>query len=301
MRLRLSFACLFLLSASLLQAQQSQFLQNGAAKIHYRSFGTGQPILIINGGPGMNSDGFINLATEMGKQYRAIIYDQRGTGKSLIQPVDSTTITLDEMVKDMEALRQHLGLEKWTVMGQSFGGMLASYYATQHPQRVERLILCASGGVDLDLFNDIGQRLNDRLDQAHVDSLDFWNAAIDGGDTSHFARYHRGLALAPAYLCNLKHVPAIAERLTQSNAGVNALVWQSMQGMGFDCAAGLKAYKGPALILQGLNDILAPRIAEKSKAALPQARLVWMKNCSHYAWLDRPDVFWKEVRRFMKG
>ena len=61
MRLRLSFACLFLLSASLLQAQQSQFLQNGAAKIHYRSFGTGQPILIINGGPGMNSDGFVNM------------------------------------------------------------------------------------------------------------------------------------------------------------------------------------------------------------------------------------------------
>ena len=49
--------------------------------IHFKTFGKGAPLLIINGGPGMSSEGFIPLAKKFGKTHQAIIYDQRGTGR----------------------------------------------------------------------------------------------------------------------------------------------------------------------------------------------------------------------------
>ena len=52
--------------------------------LHITTYGQGEPILIINGGPGMNSEGFTSLAEELGKNNLAILYNQRGTGNSTI-------------------------------------------------------------------------------------------------------------------------------------------------------------------------------------------------------------------------
>jgi proline iminopeptidase len=57
------------------------------------------------------------------------------------------------MVKDLECLRQHLRLDRWIILGHSFGGMLARYYATIHPQRITSLSLSSSGGIDLELLS----------------------------------------------------------------------------------------------------------------------------------------------------
>lgn len=114
-------------------------------KTHYEVYGTGTPLLIINGGPGMNSIGFRPLAKQLGKKYKAIIYDQRGTGKSSIENPDSENVTLDLMIQDIEELRKELKIDHWFVLCHSFGGMLGSYYATKHPESIQGLILSASG------------------------------------------------------------------------------------------------------------------------------------------------------------
>ena len=67
---------LFIFLSQIGLAQQSQFIEENDGLIHYRVFGDGLPVLIINGGPGMNSDGFSGLAETLGKSYNAIIYDQ---------------------------------------------------------------------------------------------------------------------------------------------------------------------------------------------------------------------------------
>ena len=112
--------------------------------LHYKTFGKGKPILIINGGPGMNSEGFASLAKELSKNNLAIIYDQRGTGASKIDTISVETMTMELMLEDIESLRKHLNLEKWTVLGHSFGGMLASYYTSKYPEKVTSLILSSS-------------------------------------------------------------------------------------------------------------------------------------------------------------
>jgi proline iminopeptidase len=87
-------------------------------------------VLIINGGPGMNSDGFVGVAQKLSKNNRTIIYDQRGTGRSTLTKTDTSTITMKLMAADIEALRKQLNIKSWIILGHSFGGMLASYYAS---------------------------------------------------------------------------------------------------------------------------------------------------------------------------
>jgi len=97
--------------------------------LHYRTFGEGKPMLIINGGPGMNSDGFTYIAEALSKyNYQTITYDQRGTGKSQVEALNAKTITMDLMVQDIENLRTHLKIDQWAILGHSFGGILATYY-----------------------------------------------------------------------------------------------------------------------------------------------------------------------------
>ncbi|MBC8883162.1 hypothetical protein H9X57_06365 [Flavobacterium piscinae] len=87
---------------------QKTLRENQELETSFRVFGKGNPILIINGGPGMNSEGFVEIAKEIAAlNYQAIIYDQRGTGNSKLEVIDSSTITMDLMVQDMEHLRKN--------------------------------------------------------------------------------------------------------------------------------------------------------------------------------------------------
>lgn len=290
---------LLLLISGCAFSQTENTISQPGAKLSYRVFGQGKPMLIINGGPGMNSDGFAALAQKLGAHNRAFIYDQRGTGKSVLDKIDAATVTMDLMVADIETLRKHLEIDKWIVFGHSFGGMLASYYATKHPENIDKLILSSSGGVDLALRNGVANRITDKLTQTERDSLAYWNRKIDRGDTSYKTRIGRGRALAPAYVYDKKFVPIIAERLTQSNLNINQLVWDDMQKTRFNCTPHLKGFNKPVLILQGKNDILDISIAETSHKAFPNSTLVLLDKCGHYGWLDAPEDYYNAIHNFL--
>ena len=279
--------------------QTEGYVPSGGTQIYYRLFGTGKPLLIINGGPGMNSDGFVDLAKSLSKNNTVIIYDQRGTGRSTLQRLDSTTITIQLMANDIENLRKYLKIKQWIILGHSFGGMLASYYACVYPGNVKALILSSSGGIDLGLLSYVNTRLTARLSEQEKDSLQYWDKKIDGGDTSYFARLHRGLALAPAYVYDRKNISTIAERLTQGNSAVNNLVWHDLREIKFDCSSRLARFNGPVLIIQGREDIIEEKTAITEHNVLKNSRLVFMEHCVHYGWLDRPDIYFPEIKKFL--
>ena len=99
----------------------------------------GKPVVFLHGGPGGGTDGkqrrFFDPA-----RYRIVLFDQRGCGKSTPHASlqDNTTWHL---VSDIEALRVHLGIERWQVFGGSWGSTLALAYAEKHPDRVTELLL----------------------------------------------------------------------------------------------------------------------------------------------------------------
>ena len=207
---------------------------------------------------------------------------------------------MDLMVSDLESLRKHLKIDKWIVLGHSFGGMLASYYATVHPERIESMILSSSGGIDLGLLAYVGA-INEKLSPEQQASLKYWDAQIAAGDTTHNARLQRGKALANAYIYDKSNAAVIAERLTQGNSKVNSLVWQNLQRIKFDCAPKLASFTKPVLILQGNNDIINIATAEIAHKAIKNSKLVLMDHCGHYGWLDNPQVYFAAIKDFLKS
>jgi proline iminopeptidase len=282
-------------------AQTDGFSKNtDSSQTYYKIFGKGTPILIINGGPGMNSNGFEPMAKILAEKYQTIIYDQRGTGKSALKELNDKTVSMKLMADDIESLRKHLKINKWTILGHSFGGMLASYYATIYPNSIDKLILSSSGGVDLSLLK--GENLIEAgLSKTEKDSLNYWNDKIEKGDTTYTARIGRGRAMAPAYVYDRKFIPIIAERLTQGNSAINSLLWGDMQKMNFDCKNKFSNFKNPVLIIQGKQDIISAAIGEISLKAFPNSKMVLLENCKHYGWLDAKEKYFDTIESFLKS
>jgi proline iminopeptidase len=291
---------LIIVSGKIYSQQNGMVMAADSTAIYYRTFGTGKPLLIINGGPGMNSDGFQGLATTLSSDFRTIIFDQRGTGKSVLKNVDSTTITMALMISDMESLRKQLGLEKWSVLGHSFGGMVASAYASVHPEVIDRIVLSSSGGIDLDLLDYFRASLNSKLTTAQREAIEYWAARMDG-EEGHYARLQRAKILAHAYVLDTLYYPVIAERLTQINPDVNQLMWDNLRRSNFDCREQLQDVTIPVLIIQGKQDLVRPQTAEDAGKAFRNSRIVYMDHCIHYGWLDNPEVYFNEVINFLRA
>lgn len=109
--------------------------------MHWEQSGApqGMPVLFLHGGPGAGTTATHRRFFDP-QHYRAVLYDQRGAGKSTPSAtlVDNTT---PHLVADIETLRVHLGIESWIVFGGSWGSTLALAYATAHPERVRALVL----------------------------------------------------------------------------------------------------------------------------------------------------------------
>lgn len=295
---RLVFLLLFPL---LTFAQTDEIIDSGQAKLHFRTFGTGKPLLIINGGPGMNSEGFAAMATEISKMgYQTLIYDQRGTGKSSVT-ANSKNISMDLMAEDLENLRRYLKIEKWSILGHSFGGILAAHYASLHPDHIEKIIFSSSGGVDLKFVSYLQQRIAVNLTQIQKDSLDYFQRKRDKGDLSASTLKSRAKYLAYAYVYDKTKAPVIANRLIQINFEINALVIQDLQRMHFNCSKKFGHFKQPILVMQGENDIITTETAKEIAKAFPNSKLVLMPHCGHYGWLDTPEVYYQSIENFLNG
>jgi proline iminopeptidase len=130
-------------------------------ELYYEESGNpkGKPVVFLHGGPGGGTDPKMRRFFNP-KRYRIVLFDQRGSGKSRPSAslVDNTTWHL---VDDIEALRKHLGIERWQVFGGSWGSTLALAYAQKHPDRCTELVLRGIfllRQLELDWFyqNDLG-------------------------------------------------------------------------------------------------------------------------------------------------
>ena len=292
--LTLLLAVLFLPGNS----QTSFELSHPEGVLYYELYGEGSDtLLLINGGPGMNSRGFQGLAKLLAQGRVVVLYDQRGTGRSTLHEVNEATVNLEKMAADMELLREHLGIKKWKVMGHSFGGMLGAYYTSRYPERVCSMVQSSSGGLDMELFD--GLSIRSRLTPLQRDSLAYWEGKMANGDTSYQVRYERGKHLAPAYLSDDRYIPQVAHRLTQANYTVNRLVYADMRKIGFDCKEQLATYQGPVLVIQGADDVVPVSISKKGHSTFPNSELIVLEDCNHYGWLEQPDAYFEAIFSFL--
>jgi proline iminopeptidase len=116
-------------------------LSVGGHRIYYEECGNpgGKPALIVHGGPGGGCNPTMRRYHDPAR-YRIILFDQRGCGRSTPHASLEHNTTWD-LVEDMERLRRRLGIERWQLLGGSWGSTLSLAYAQRHPERVTELVL----------------------------------------------------------------------------------------------------------------------------------------------------------------
>ena len=114
----------------------------GDCELYCDEEGKGMPIVLLHGGPGATHHYFHPHFAKAKKFARIIYYDQRGCGISDYEPGEGYSV--DQAADDLDNLRKGLDIEKWVVLGHSYGGLLAQYYATKYPENLAGLILVGS-------------------------------------------------------------------------------------------------------------------------------------------------------------
>lgn len=129
-----------ILSSAIAADRSFYFTTSDNVRLYVRVVGEGQPCLFVHGGPGSTSYYFeaFEGASIIERKLQMIYYDQRGSGRS--DSAMNRDYSLSRMVRDMEEIRMHLGIQKWSVMGHSFAGILMTNYAIAHPAHVSSMM-----------------------------------------------------------------------------------------------------------------------------------------------------------------
>src|SRR4030095_13201888 len=168
---------LLIITNSLFAQREHYITSSDSTKLFVREFGTGEPIILLAGGPGLNAVYMKPVWENLASKYRCIVLDQRGTGKSKIANADSIILSINNYVADIETLRKTLNIDRMTLIGHSWGGKLSMEYAGLYPQHVKKLILLDPGGLKEEFFirfrDNLMMRLRDEdfKEIAQLDSL----------------------------------------------------------------------------------------------------------------------------------
>lgn len=263
-------------------------------ELFVRRVGRGAPVVVLHGGPGAHHDylrpGFDGLA----RGRELLYYDQRGGGRSAV-PRD-VPVGWTEQVADLEALRAEWGLDRLTLAGYSWGGLLALLYATGRPERIERLALVSAAPAwraARDSFEHIFSQRN--LDPAFQEERRrLRESGLRERDPAAFQQQIFELSVAPYFFD-----PARARDLTpfRLTGRTQQEVWRSLGD--YDLRPRLPALRGiPALVLHGENDPI-PIAASRETAALLGAEFHPVPRCGHVPYVEAYEEFVRVVGGFL--
>jgi proline iminopeptidase len=258
-----------------------------------RRVGSGPPVVVLHGGPGAHHDyllpGFDALATG----HELIYYDQRGGGRSAV--ARDVPVGWQEHVADLEALRVDWGLDRLTLAGYSWGGLLALLYATEYPDRIARLALVSSAPAWRAARNEFECRFQARTMTPALQAAR--QALRESGlrekdPAAHAARLFE-LAVAGYF-----HDPARATALTpfRVTERTRVEVWQSLGD--FDLRPKLRALRFPALVLHGDDDPIPCETARETAECL-DATFHLVRDCGHVPYVEAFEEFVAVVGGFL--
>ena len=110
--------------------------------LNVKTMGRGYPLLLMHGGPGADLYTMLSFKP-LSKELTLIFYDHRCNGRST--GVEVSSMTMENLTADADALRQALGFKQWAVLGHSFGGYVALEYALRYPDSLSQLMLVDTG------------------------------------------------------------------------------------------------------------------------------------------------------------
>ena len=261
--------------------------------------GKGTPVVLLHGGPGFSSF-YLKPLEDIGNDRQVVRYDQLGGGKS-DKITDTTMFTIQHFVRELDSLRVFLGVEKWHVLGHSWGTILAVEYYKVHPERVATLTL-ASAALDIPAWEKNARQLVATLSDSSQRAI---SKAV------RVKKYDDPLyqnAMNEFYGKYVWRHPVEAD-LDSLMATANEVIYNYMQGPSefiitgtlgnYDATASLKHIRVPVLYTVGEFDEANPDIVRRFAALTPDAKVVVLNGSGHVTTWDARDENVKVVRDFL--
>jgi len=270
------------------------------------SGGAMAPLVILHGGPGAAHDYVEPIAALAETTGRAcVLYDQIGCGRSQHlrdAPADFWTVELFR--EELRALLAHLGIvERYHVLGQSWGGMLGMEHALEQPPGLRSLVI-ANSPASIELWVSETARLRELLPEDVQQTL----TAHETAGTTDSEEYEQAvMAFYERHLCRIPFPPGLQRSFAQM--GEDPTVYHTMNGpsefhvigalRSWDITPRLHELRTPVLVISGEYDEATPAVVEPLVAAIPGARWELFEGASHSTHLEQPERFLSLVAEFL--
>lgn len=269
-----------------------------------RTVGDGEPIVVVHGGPGtLDHTYLLPTMDRLANLGRLTYVDQRGHGRSHgeLEPGD---VTAERFVDDLARVLDALELDAPTVLGHSWGGHLALRFALTHADRVRRLVLMNSGPAskaDHDAFVAFRRRRGGVLveEQGTLQA----SAAYADADPLLVADLVRRTFSIGVH--RPTDVARIHLRFTREDVLRGRMIAERFESTlfsrPFDLLAELAGVHVPTLMLHGEHDFVPVETVAPIAEALPDADLVVIPACGHFAYLEAEAAVHAAVGSFLRG
>jgi proline iminopeptidase len=298
-------------------------VEPGIELAHF-SDGSGTPVLVVHGGPGMPFTGSVDGLHKLSDRYRFEYYAQRGCGAST-RPIErfsssnmvenmqllENKLGLGTQIADIERIRQILGQEKLILVGHSFGGFLAALYAAEFPEHVQALVLIApaemlvmpqkNGGLYESVRPFLPETMRPAYDEYLKRYFDF-GKLFTLSDAEIVALNQE---FVPYYMAAMQAKGFKVPEENNPPAGVEGgwMVWGMYMSMGqqHDYRAALRQITAPTLVLHGKLDLQSEAASREYVDLIPKAQFMVLDQSSHFPFTEQPEVFADQVGKFLDG
>lgn len=298
------FMCVAVWAAHASQATEKGYVDINGTRLFYEKIGSGESTVVVPLHLFMFED-FKHLAK--GKTF--IFYDVRNRGRS--DPMqDLTNVTVQQDVEDLEVLRKHFKIEKMSLIGESYVGLMVVMYAMKYPQHVDRLVQI--GAVPLKYGTEYPKELTandptpvpDPADSARIDEL--YKQGYHKTNPKDFcekdwAVSKIGLVGDPKYVEKLRGVCHLSNEWPLNLYRHFGAHFVSVQKLDIPKAE-VARVTVPVLTVHGTKDRNVAYGAGREWAALlPNARLLTVKDAAHFPWIEEPKLVFGAIKTFLDG
>jgi proline iminopeptidase len=292
---------------------QEGFVDANGVMIYYQILGRGEPLMIVHGGPGASHDYFLPYLLPLARHNKVIFIDERGSGRSQ-KLEDPSGYTVENMVEDVEAVRQALGLGRMSLLGHSYGGVLAQAYALKYQRNLSHLIL-ASTFSSTKALNEVFVRMKEKMPPELRQRIDKLEAAGLYGHGKDFEknRYTNDYMIAAwgeGYFPYVYQNHPDPNYDPVANGNMSWDLYREMWGSDgefvvdgnlksveyTDRLAGIKV---PTLIIAGDHDESDPSLSEAMHEKIAGSKLVILRKSGHMTFVDQPGRFLETVDTFV--
>ena len=271
------------------------------ARLSYTTLGSGPDVVCIQAG-----FYFEHALAPIADGRTFVLLHQRGRGLSEVP--DGAIEDIPHEIADLDVVRNALGVDRWSVIGWSYMGLVAVSYALDHPERVERVVHLCSLGPDVASHEAEMQptqaKALERVDPEDLERLNKMGA--DGLMESDPVAYTKQYARV---VCSMQMANREAFEAMSFDEHVqwpNEWLWRPREAwrtsfMAWDERVRLPSLDAPMLVVHGAGDII-PASAPRDTAKLAgNARYLEVEGSGHWPWVERPDVLLPALDTFLSG